>query len=57
MLLFSAEDNPTGMASVQESESGDGGDGSPTSWGEVTEAVKHLLGGRAPEWIRFALSS
>lgn len=48
MLLFSAEDNPTGMASVQESESGDGGDGSPTSWGEVTEAVKHLLGGRAP---------
>ncbi|XP_025766010.1 uncharacterized protein LOC112847802 [Oreochromis niloticus] len=40
--------NPTGTSSVEKAESGDEGDDQPISAGEVTEAVKQLLGGRAP---------
>ncbi|KAL3987397.1 N-acetylgalactosamine 4-sulfate 6-O-sulfotransferase [Sarotherodon galilaeus] len=40
--------NTTGTSSVAEAESGDEGDDPPISGGEVTKAVKQLLGGRAP---------
>lgn len=35
-------------SSVEETESGDEGDGSSITGGEVTEAIKQLLGGWAP---------
>uniref|UniRef100_A0A3P8RJK0 Reverse transcriptase domain-containing protein n=1 Tax=Astatotilapia calliptera TaxID=8154 RepID=A0A3P8RJK0_ASTCA len=40
--------SPTDTSSEEEAESGDEGKDPPISGGEVTEAVKHLLGGRAP---------
>ncbi|XP_076740219.1 uncharacterized protein LOC143418639 [Maylandia zebra] len=40
--------NPTDTSSEEEAESGDEGNDPPISGGEVTEAVKQLLGGRAP---------
>ncbi|KAL3986594.1 KRAB domain-containing zinc finger protein [Sarotherodon galilaeus] len=39
---------PTDTSSKEEAESGDEGGDPPISGGEVTEAVKQLLGGRAP---------
>uniref|UniRef100_A0A3P9BAT4 PH domain-containing protein n=1 Tax=Maylandia zebra TaxID=106582 RepID=A0A3P9BAT4_9CICH len=49
--------NPTDTSSEEEAESGDEGNDLPISGGEVTEAVKQLLGGRAPGVDEVRLSS
>ncbi|KAI3373307.1 hypothetical protein L3Q82_006604 [Scortum barcoo] len=49
--------NPTDLPSSEEAEAGDSEVDSSITQAEVTEVVRKLLGGKAPGWMRSALST